>query len=125
MKATLTRTYKIENTLGQLEVGNLVLFTLELPDKNNKVGASCIPTGTYKVVRHDSPKFGACFWIKDVPGRSEILIHPANFTRQLRGCISVGMDQKDIDNDGIIDNTRSKLAMSKLLDYDITEIEIR
>jgi hypothetical protein len=124
MKAKLTRTYQMSNTLGQIEVGGLTLYTLELPWKDNKTGISCIPVGTYKVKRHTSPKFGKCFWLQDVPNRSEILIHPANYTRQLRGCIAVGLDHADIDKDGELDTVSSRNAMVKLLEYNITEIEI-
>lgn len=131
MKATLTRTSKQDDrTLGELRVGDLTLFTLELTDlnndgiENNEVRSSCIPLGTYPVHRHTSPKFGKCFWVKKVPGRSAILIHPGNYPRHTLGCILVGMDQKDADKDGLIDNVSSKKAMSLLLDYDITEIEV-
>ena len=89
--------------------------TLELPWRDNERGKSCIPAGTYEVIAHKSPKFGQCFWVRDVPRRSEILIHPANFTRQLRGCIAPGLDFGDIDGDGVIDVANSKKAMDKLL----------
>lgn len=129
MKALLTRTYKGVNTLGQLDVFNgdgLVetVYTLELPDKGNKRRISCIPKGKYKLKKHYSPKFGKCFWIQDVPGRSEILIHPANYTRQLLGCIAVGLNHADINNDNELDLISSKLAMAKILKFDINELEI-
>jgi hypothetical protein len=89
--------------------------TLELPWRDNERGKSCIPAGTYEVIVHKSPKFGQCFWVRGVPGRLEILIHPANFTRQLRGCIAPGLDFDDIDNDGTIDVKSSRKAMDKLL----------
>ena len=132
MKALLTRIFKDEKqTLGQLDVGDLSVFTLELPDLNNdgivgnEVRKSCIPDGTYRVTRHSSPKFGRCFWIRDVPGRSAILIHPGNYHHHTLGCILVGMDQKDLNSDGLIDNVSSKKAMDLLLNYDISEIEIK
>ena len=132
MKATLTRISKQEDrTLGQLDVGDFSCFTLELPDLNNdgiegnEVRRSCIPEGVYPVKRHNSPKFGNCFWIQDVPGRSAILIHPGNYPRHTLGCILVGTDQKDVDKDGLIDNVSSTKAMKNLLEYDITEIEVK
>lgn len=131
MIATLTRISKTDTqTLGELCVDELVLFTLELPDLNNdgiegnEVRKSCIPDGIYPVFRHHSPKFGSCFWIKEVPGRSAILIHPGNYHYHTLGCILVGMNQKDVNNDGLIDNVSSKMAMQKLLSYPIDEIEI-
>jgi hypothetical protein len=90
-------------------------YTLELPWKDNERRISCIPSGTYKAVKHRSPKFGNSVWIKDVPNRSEILIHPANYVRQLLGCIAVGKDLKDIDGDGLEDTTASRNTMNELL----------
>lgn len=92
-------------------------FTLELPWKDNQRRISCIPEGEYKAVKHRSPKFGESVWIKDVPNRSEILIHPANYVRQLLGCIAVGSDLKDIDGDGLEDTTNSRNTMDKLLSF--------
>lgn len=132
MKAILTRIFKDKKqTLGEISVEDLTLFTLELPDLNddgiegNETRKSCIPDGTYPVFAHTSPKFGKCFWVKEVPGRSAILIHPGNYHWHTLGCILVGMDQKDMNHDGLIDNVSSKKAMAKLLEYDIDEIEIK
>ena len=92
-------------------------YTLELPWKDNQRRVSCIPEGEYKAIKHHSPKFGNSVWIQDVPNRSEILIHPANYVRQLLGCIAVGSDLKDIDSDGLEDTTNSRNTMDKLLSY--------
>lgn len=130
MKLLLTRTYQDTNTLGQIDVisdrGDVVetYYTLELPWKNNEKQVSCIPVGIYPVVKHVSPKFGKCFWLQDVPNRSEILIHPANYTSELKGCIAVGMDHDDINKDGELDVTKSLKAFGEILKYNITEIKI-
>lgn len=55
--------------------------------------------------------------MQDVPGRSEILIHVANYVNQLMGCIAPGLYHRDIDNDGIIDVTNSGDAMDILKIY--------
>ena len=39
-----------------------------------------------------SPKFGPSWHIENVPGRTHILIHPANFADDIQGCIGLGMD---------------------------------
>ena len=131
MKAILFRKFKDDKqTLGELQVGDFSCFTLELPDlnndgiENNEVRKSCIPEGTYRVTRHTSPKFGKTFWVRDVPGRSAILIHPGNYYYHTLGCILVGTDQKDVNKDGLIDNVSSKKAMAKVLEFDITELEV-
>jgi hypothetical protein len=90
-------------------------FTLELPWKDNRVVESCIPTGEYRMIHRNSPKYGDHLHIVDVPGRSYILIHPANFVSQLRGCIAVGEARMDINRDGLIDVTNSKKTMEKIL----------
>lgn len=78
-------------TLGRLTVGGLDLYTVERPWRGNERNESCIPEGVYCYQRHDSPKHGETLWLRDVPGRSEILIHPANGPHQLDGCLAPGI----------------------------------
>lgn len=125
MTGELFRKYSDDATYGELTVGDSVFYTVELPWKDNEREVSCIPEGEYDVVIHDSPKFGRCYWLKNVEDRSEILIHPANFVSELLGCIAPGMDQRDLDGDGIIDNVSSRKAMKKLLTFEITKLIIR
>ncbi len=88
--------------------------TLELPDLGNEKRISCIPEGIYWVEKRWSKKYGNHFHIKDVDGRSYILIHNANYVRQLLGCITVGLAHTDIDGDGLRDVTRSKQTLKDL-----------
>lgn len=90
-------------------------LTMELPDKGNQRRVSRIVEGVYKAVIHDSPKFGRCLWIKDVPGRSEILIHPANWPRDLLGCIGPGEWNND-DRSSIDMVKRSRISLKSILD---------
>lgn len=91
-------------------------ITLELPWRNNERSVSHILSGVYRAIKHRSPKFGPCIWIQDVPDRSEILIHPANWVEQLRGCIAVGRFLTDIDRDGHDDDiSNSRDTMDDLL----------
>lgn len=118
-------------TLGQLFVvndANEIQFTcrtLELSWKDNKKRVSCIPEGTYKVMKHKSPKFGACFWLKDVPNRSGILIHPGNFHTQILGCILVGDDLAYVNKDSRLDVINSSLTLKKLLKLMPNSFEIK
>ena len=89
--------------------------TLELPDKGNQRSISCVPEGEYDVVKRTSPGRGEHFHIKDVPNRTWILIHSANFVEQLLGCIAVGLAHTDINGDGFRDVTRSKKTMKDLV----------
>ena len=79
-------------TLGKLTMEGLHAYTIELPWRGNRVGESCIPPGVYKAQRHESPTHGDTLWLRQVPGRSEILIHSANGPHQLEGCIAPGDD---------------------------------
>lgn len=98
------------------KIGFEKFCTLELPWKSNKKSVSCIPAGDYWAKPHKSPKHGRTIWIQGVPGRTEILIHPGNFHKDIQGCILVGMDFKDINSDGLPDVTDSRKAMDRILD---------
>lgn len=77
---------------------DLDIKMIELPDRNNEVGMSRIPAGTYRCVPYNSPKFGRVWKVLNVPGRSAILIHKGNLagdTRKKlkthsRGCLLPG-----------------------------------
>ncbi len=85
--------------------------TLELPWKDNERGISCVPEGEYPIILERSSKFRMTLWeLKDVPNRSEVKIHPANYTSQIEGCIALGTDFSDINEDGIIDVINSRHA---------------
>ena len=101
------------HTLGRFWFEGEVVYTLELPWKENPSNISCIPVGEYEVELTYSPAFKKMLWlIKDVPDREGIRIHTANYVRELRGCIAPGLNKQDIDGDGIIDVTNSKKALS-------------
>ena len=122
-------------TLGTFAVMNLsetelAGYTLELPFKDNQRSISCIPKGIYQVKKRDSTSSASFnyehFILLDVPNRDYILIHAANYKRQLRGCIGVGEKQIDIDNDGKKDITNSRKTLAKLIEIlpDSFELEI-
>ena len=62
-----------------------------------------IPAGTYPVEFTYSPAFNRIMPLLDVPGRTAIRIHPANYPVQLHGCIAVG-DKEEPD---AVDNSRN------------------
>jgi len=107
-------------TQGFLNVFNekqsLTLQTLELPWKDNQQNISCIPEGVYAFEKWISPTFKmTVLRLLHVPNRSNILIHPANFVRELRGCIAPGLSMRDIDGDGKLDVVKSRQALYNLL----------
>ena len=96
-------------------------WALELPWEGNRNRKSCIPpepgeNAVFRFKRHMSPQFGRCIWIKDVPGRSEILIHAGNYVSDTAGCILVGDTPKDLNGDGLIDVTRSQQTLDELIE---------
>ena len=122
-------------TLGTcaLMLGPIVIFrshTLELPWRNNESRVSCIPAGTYSARLSMSPRFKVELWeVLNVPKRTGIRIHAANFVRELHGCIALGKKIGDIDKDGKIDVARSQEAMRMFAracaEYRTMTVEIR
>jgi hypothetical protein len=95
--ATLTRDPSTdEGTFGSIVFDGETLHTIELPWRDNKPRESCIPVGVYRCEIVQSPRFGRVYGLKDVPGRSHILIHAANYggdvskgyRSDLLGCIA-------------------------------------
>ncbi|QWS69928.1 hypothetical protein [Vibrio phage vB_VpS_PG28] len=89
----------MQGTLGTLFTpsGNKI-YTIELPWRDNQQSISSIPAGTYILEPWSSKKFGKCWHLKDVEGRSYILIHKGNvagardhgFKTHSEGCIIIG-----------------------------------
>lgn len=95
-----------------------VLFdckTLELPDRGNQRNISRIPGGFYRVIERYSPKHLDHYHLQAVDGRSWILIHAGNFKDQIEGCILVGDGYADIDGDGHLDVTNSRMTLNKII----------
>jgi Family of unknown function (DUF5675) len=102
LKATLTRPAACpapqadQGTFGRLVFGAESCYTTELPWLDNLRQRSCIPAGVYTCAPVQSPKFGRVYGVQAVPGRSNVLIHSANFggnvdagfDTQLHGCIA-------------------------------------
>ena len=80
-----------DRVLGVMQYEGETFYTIERPWEGNTPFESCIPTGYYKLQRVDSPKFGPQMWeVCDVPNRTHILIHVANYSRDVVGCIGLG-----------------------------------
>ena len=111
----------LHSTTGKLLLvdnkNNLILQlqTLERPWIFNERKVSCIPTGTYLVKRHNSPKFGQCLKVQDVKGRSDILFHSGNVVNDTLGCILVGLSAGSVDDSDTAMIYNSRKAMAVLL----------
>jgi hypothetical protein len=88
-----------QGTFGMMMApGGFRCHAMELPDRGNRQNASRIPPGEYLCTWHRSPKFGWVFWVRDVPDRSSILMHPLNLAGDVSkgwrthslGCVGLG-----------------------------------
>jgi hypothetical protein len=109
--------------------------TLELPWKNNEPQVSCIPDNIYlckwtrsnrlsKLAGHDVYTYE----IMNVPGRSGIRIHSANYFFQLLGCIALGDALKDINMDqqlDVIHSGKTVARFAEAMDYKDFYLDIR
>lgn len=69
--------------------GKFICFMIELPWKENVRNVSCIPDGRYELALWYTDRFKHHLVVKNVPGRSGILVHPANnAVKELRGCLA-------------------------------------
>lgn len=73
-------------------------YTVERPWLDNKPNVSCIPDGVYYLGLRYSPtvqritrgRYSEGWEVQDVPDRTFIMVHPANWPTDLNGCIGVG-----------------------------------
>lgn len=134
MRVILSRRYDTKETFGGLFVFDedrllLSVKTLELPCLENHQNISCIPPGEYPFTRIHHRKFGICFLVENVPGRSGIIVHSGNFAAEREkleraiikdrkvdtlGCIMPGLYYSDLNDDGILDVAESTDAMNLL-----------
>lgn len=119
-----------QGTFGHAHASDalLSLQTLELPWHDNQHDRSCIPLGEYRCHWAESPSKGWCYHLLNVPRRSAILIHAANFggdvdhgfESELRGCIAPGTAHGPLENvHGRVQQAiyNSRHALDKLHDW--------
>lgn len=152
MKVLLRRDYRADNcTMGVMSFStptdDYLAQTMERPwipmpgARGGLSGKSCVPVGDYQLVRHSSEvhpntwalvnsDLDVIHW--EDPNRPNarclVLIHAANFARELRGCIAPGT-RRAVTAEGVHMVANSKLAMlelKRLLPYeDQHSLEIR
>jgi len=80
-------------TMGTICWGGNLIYTMEDAWKNNAIGQSCIPDGTYRCEPRIFHRGGyPAIEITGVPNRTHILIHRANTAADVQGCIAIGRD---------------------------------
>jgi hypothetical protein len=78
-------------TFGVLKYQANAWFTCERPWLDNQNNVSCIPVGSYLCRWTLSPRLRKeTYEVLNVPRRSGIRIHSANFPSQVVGCIALG-----------------------------------
>lgn len=134
-KVTITRPSDYDKdeygVFGTLQTTGFVCRTVERPWLGNAKGISCIPEGTYRCVlgpsQKNHPVSDYAYEVTNVPGRSLVKIHIANWPRDLEGCIGLGAGVT-LDKDG---NRMVTLSIKTVTDFmelmhgDEFELEIR
>lgn len=113
MNLLLNRTYHPNGVNGVLWLdGTELCKTIELPWRQNEPRISCIPEGTYVLRKRYSLRFHWHFEVVGVPGRSAILLHPANdAAKELKGCIAPVLQHT-----GAGKGSSSRIALQRLKD---------
>ena len=120
-----------ESTIGELSVNNGIFACQTLEDtvrRVKKFGETAIPCGTYKVELIQSPKFGYCPHLLEVPYFDGILIHNGNSPVDTHGCLLAGQYDKAQKNWVGQSRTTFKALMDTLIPISQKEplwIEIR
>jgi hypothetical protein len=113
-------------TLGVLTIDESPeMMTLEDPWHLNERNISCIPEGRYTIVPHKSPKFGSTYLVENVTERSHILIHAGNTAKDTSGCILVGLQFGELNNEPAVLASRSAfLKFMELMDGEDGELVV-
>jgi len=111
----LTRMYQdSDGTIGVMSVGKYSKWmTIEPPWLDNRPNVSCIPEGSYLLKKGYYNKGGyPVYEVQDVPDRTLIKIHAANFACEVSGCIAPGYDLiADISEGGRVGVGNSRNAL--------------
>lgn len=80
MKAIIQRDKPKQTVFGKLYLPWLKV----VPDIYTNEPLTCIPAGIYVCIAHNSPKHPDTWEVTNVPGHTDILIHPGNFASEVR-----------------------------------------
>lgn len=126
----LTRFEHRDNcTIGTLQVGDKIFYTMERPWQKNQRSVSCIPEGVYSFIPHGweentQVKFKKVWKLRNVPNRSDILIHVGNFPEDTYGCILVGTGVKLTEDSAMITNSKDAIEyLRKTIKNGLIEIK--
>jgi hypothetical protein len=113
--------YASFGTYGRLmlEECDIVFYTVELPWRSNLPKISCIPEGIYRFcreefTREDGTKYET-YQVLDIPGRSRIFLHIANWPGELKGCIGIGLYPSADERNHVWGVSQSTLAHAEFM----------
>jgi hypothetical protein len=104
--------------------GKFQCYTVEQPWNDNKPYKSCVPVGEYELIEYRSPKYSDTYALENPDlhvyakqedahdkDRFACLLHSANWSHQLQGCIAFGQElswgnHKDKDPALMVTNSR-------------------
>lgn len=110
----------IDGTFGKVYFGDRIVYSGELGWYDNTPKYSSIPADVYRCSFTYSPLFKKnMFLVNNVPGRSGIRIHSANYmgdSRQgkrchLEGCIALGMRRGTMEGQAALLNSRTAIKL--------------
>ena len=121
---TLTRYESTRaGTFGHIRLDYHTWHTVERQWIDNWPFISCIPSGAYTLTPHESDRHGSCFSIiggsvalaksdlePPVITRYAVLMHSANFSSELAGCIAPGMYRGAISGSPAVMSSRTALG---------------
>jgi len=112
-----------DGTFGKFHFGEHIVFSGELPDRDNACNISCIPVGEYLCKWTYSPRFKrGMYLVTQVDGRSGIRFHTANYMgdvnlgkkNHLAGCIALAMKTGIMGGQRAILNSRTAIRKFEL-----------
>jgi len=93
-----------------------MLVTLEPPE-------AIVPPGQYKLRLRWSPRFKRkLFEVADVPGHTDVLIHPGNTIKDTKGCILVGLRRE---GEAVLQSRKALEELHRLLGDSSAILEVQ
>ena len=139
MKALLQRMPSgNDGTPGTFSIDNGTWASLELPWRDNKAGASCIPSGTYSCSLRWSQKHNSnLYGVDGVVGRGDIEIHAGNWAgdesmglkSDVKGCCILGTRfdhiAPHVSQIAVIESKKALLEFMQIAGGQTFDLEIR
>ncbi|WP_419787232.1 DUF5675 family protein [Pseudodesulfovibrio sp.] len=109
----------LDGTFGRMFLpGGTDRVSAEPPWKDNRLNASCIPPGIYECEINESPHFGLCPEVLNVPDRTHVRMHAGNWAGDVeqgrrsdsKACILPGQRFAVLQNQQAVSGSRAALA---------------